>query len=328
MYNNHNQGFAKPQPPSGRYSNSSHGFRQSGNLNQHQMYQQQQQYQQAQQQQQQQYNQMNQYQHPNANSYNQNGHNSHGGHGGHGGHGHGHQHQHQHHHSHNSINSMNGHNGVHSGGNNSSYKPSSSLQQPPNYGQPTNHNSNNSNSMGMPLIMKNSKSKLLLNLDKYKKNGGQNQLQDDDDEMDGDDGSGVKQINLAEERVDLVDCKKELHFNQRDMEKQIERDRDLMQKLSAEIRPASRRNFELEKNLSVLDKQIQLLIQNMISLAELNDMAGGVFTQLPSGANQLKSPLLGMYYIYMHATQRRQIFITSQIRICIIYIIYRKKKVI
>ena len=142
--------------------------------------------------------------------------------------------------------------------------------------------------------MKASKSKLLLNLEKYKdKNledmgSGGGALAD----------SGLAQTNLglAQETVDLPDCKKELQFNQRDMEKQIDRDRDLMTKLSAEIRPAARRNFELEKNLLVLDKQIQLLIQNMISLAELNDMAGGVFTQPNSGASQLKSPLLGMLH--------------------------------
>ena len=155
-----------------------------------------------------------------------------------------------------------------------------------NHHNDNNHNNNNNNLRMIMNETKKYKSKLLLNLDKYKN-------QDEDDEINNDD-TMKKQINLAEERVDLVDCKKELHFNQRDMEKQIERDRDLMQKLSAEIRPASRRNFELEKNLSVLDKQIQLLIQNMISLAELNDMAGGVFTQMPNAANQLKSPLLGM----------------------------------
>merc|ERR1719242_2058423 len=150
----------------------------------------------------------------------------------------------------------------------------------------------------MPLILKQSPSKLLLNLDKY------NMQNEDAPQEPSDDPS--KPINLAEERVDLVDCKKELQFNQRSMEEQIERDRDLMQKLSAEIRPASRRNFELEKTLRVLDKQIQLLIQNMISLAQLNDMAGGVFTQNAIGAD-LKSPLLGKKRLYeqlFHILQR------------------------
>eukprot|EP01083_Nonionella_stella_P072603 195816_1 len=143
---------------------------------------------------------------------------------------------------------------------------------------------------GMPHIMQNNRSKLLLNLDKYKNL--------EDDEATNEEVDHKKAINLAEERVDLVDCKKELSFNQRDMEKQIERDRDLMQKLSAEIRPASRRNFELEKNLAVLDKQIQLFLHNKISLAELNDLAGGVFTVSPQPANQLKSPLLGKKKLY------------------------------
>merc|ERR1719203_1593048 len=132
--------------------------------------------------------------------------------------------------------------------------------------------------------MKASKSKLLLNLDKYK-----------DKDLDLPSNSNIPSnpaIGLAQETVDLPDCKGELQFNQRDMEKQIERDRDLMTKLSAEIRPAARRNFELEKNLLVLDKQIQLLIQNMISLAELNDMAGGVFDRPVADTGQ-KSPLLG-----------------------------------
>jgi len=145
--------------------------------------------------------------------------------------------------------------------------------------------------------MKASKSKLLLNLDKYKDKNLDDAVPDP---------VLPNRIGLAQETVDLPDCKKELQFNQRDMEKQIERDAELMTKLSAEIRPAARRNFELEKNLLVLDKQIQLLIQNMISLAELNDMAGGVFTQ-PNQASQLKSPLLGKKKLYeqlFHILQR------------------------
>lgn len=90
-----------------------------------------------------------------------------------------------------------------------------------------------------------------------------------------------------------MDAKQELKFNQREMEKQIMKDRDLMHKLSSEIRPASRRNFELEKNLLVIDKQIQLLIQNMISVSDLNEMAGGIFSQ-PMMMQNNKSPLLGM----------------------------------
>eukprot|EP01083_Nonionella_stella_P097602 274348_1 len=193
------------------------------------------------------------------------------------------------------INNNNINNGMNNG-----YVPPPPKQQPSSMGQTL-----GGGHMQMPAILQHSPSKLLLNLDKYKNaqqqqhSQQQHSQQEDDDEANDDEADQLsKQVNLAEERIDLVDTKKELAFNQRDMEKQIERDRDLMQKLSAEIRPASRRNFELEKNLSVLDKQIQLLIQNMISLAELNDMAGGVFTQAPANQNQMKSPLLGKKKLY------------------------------
>ena len=98
-------------------------------------------------------------------------------------------------------------------------------------------------------------------------------------------------VNLAEERIDLVDCKRELHFNQRDVEGQVERDRDLLSSLGVEIRTASRRNFDLEKNLAMLDKQIHLLIENMIHLAELNGMA-------PAADQNQKSHFLGMSFTH------------------------------
>eukprot|EP01083_Nonionella_stella_P184372 669146_1 len=84
-------------------------------------------------------------------------------------------------------------------------------------------------------------------------------------------------------RVDLMDFKKELSFDQRDMERQIEFDRDLMHKLSTDIHLTSSKNFELDKNLTVVEHEIPLLIHdhNMISLAELNSLAGGVFTVSP-----------------------------------------------
>jgi len=202
-------------------------------------------------------------------------------------------------------NGHNGHNG-HSHKRLPQHAQSPHNQPPPPPPQMMNNPQQMMNPMMMISNMKNGKSKLLLNLDKYKN-------ENDDTQQQQNAVDGVKQINLAEERVDLVDCKKELQFNQRDMEKQIERDRDLMMKLSAEIRPASRRNFELEKNLAVLDKQIQLLIQNMISLAELNDMAGGVFTQMPQGPNA-KSPLLGKKKLYeqlFHILQREPRYFAS-----------------
>eukprot|EP01084_Bolivina_argentea_P224509 379621_1 len=99
--------------------------------------------------------------------------------------------------------------------------------------------------------------------------------------------------------VDLVECKKELNVNQNDIKKQIETDRELFRKFGNEfkIRAVSRRNFELEMTLSVLDKQIPLLIQNMINISELNDMTEGVLR--PSNTNlQCISPLSGKKQLY------------------------------
>jgi len=220
------------------------------------------------------------------------------------------------------------HNGMNGAQNNYQAQPQSAALASPNYAKQRS---------SAEMMMKAQKSKLLLNLDKYKNpdahaaqgraSGAQRMLSghgaqqmgmggmgaNDDDEMDDENAHGKELINLAEERVDLVDCKGELRFNQRDMESQIERDRDLLTKLSAEIRPASRRNFELEKNLAVLDKQIQLLIQNMISLAELNDMAGGVFDRPVADTGQ-KSPLLGKKKLYeqlFHILQKEPKYFAS-----------------
>ncbi len=67
-------------------------------------------------------------------------------------------------------------------------------------------------------------------------------------------------------------------------------DQRRMEKLSSEIRPASKRNFELEKNVLVLDKQIQRLIQNIISLQDV--------------AFSLSFPTLRLFYVFppSHAT--------------------------
>eukprot|EP00485_Elphidium_margaritaceum_P005505 CAMPEP_0202708610 /NCGR_PEP_ID=MMETSP1385-20130828/20774_1 /ASSEMBLY_ACC=CAM_ASM_000861 /TAXON_ID=933848 /ORGANISM="Elphidium margaritaceum" /LENGTH=902 /DNA_ID=CAMNT_0049367625 /DNA_START=42 /DNA_END=2750 /DNA_ORIENTATION=+ len=196
----------------------------------------------------------------------------------------------------NHVPAMNGHNNHSNSNNNNNNKNGSSLDSPSNL--PNN---------ALHMMRQTQASKLLLNLDKYK-----NAVNDENGGVV--DVDKPTPINLAEERVDLVDCKKELSFNQRDMEKQIERDRELMQQLSAVIRPASRRNFELEKNLMVLDKQIQLLIQNMISLQELNDLAGGVFTIDAPAAGQRKSPLLGKKKLYeqlFHILQKEPKYFAS-----------------
>ena len=121
------------------------------------------------------------------------------------------------------------------------------------------------------------RSKLLLSLPKYQQ-GNEN----------------AQKIALAEERVDLVDCRKELNFNPRLLEQQIQKDQALMSKLSAEIKPASRRNYELEKSLATIDKQIQLFIQNIISV---DDVGGGVFVQQQQGQHS-ESPLKGKKKLY------------------------------
>ncbi len=43
----------------------------------------------------------------------------------------------------------------------------------------------------------------------------------------------------------------------------------------------------------------------MISLAELNDMAGGVFTQQPANQNQIKPPLLGMHASFCYLSKKQ-----------------------
>lgn len=104
-----------------------------------------------------------------------------------------------------------------------------------------------------------------------------------------------QKVQLAEERVDLVDCRKELNFNPRSLEDQIVKDQALMSKLSSEIKPASKRNYELEKSLQTIDKQIQLFIQNIISV---DDVGGGVFVQQSAQNLPNQSPLHGKKKLY------------------------------
>ncbi|ETO07192.1 RasGTPase-activating protein, partial [Reticulomyxa filosa] len=116
--------------------------------------------------------------------------------------------------------------------------------------------------------------------------------------------------SLVERRVDLVACKEELLYNQDELAKQLEEgtqcvcvcvlffflsmfgnetleslssefffvvtDKNEMQRLEEEISPAAKRNFELEKNLMLLDKQIERFIQNMISITQLNEITGSM----------------------------------------------------
>ena len=81
--------------------------------------------------------------------------------------------------------------------------------------------------------------------------------------------------SFAEECIDLVGCSEELHFNPHLLKQEIEKNRALLSKLSTEIKPVSRRNYELEKLLATMEKQIELFKQNIITADDI----GGIFVQ-------------------------------------------------
>eukprot|EP01084_Bolivina_argentea_P110417 197172_1 len=97
-------------------------------------------------------------------------------------------------------------------------------------------------------------------------------------------------MEQCHDMLDLNDFKQEL-------EEQINKNRPLLHQLSAEIYAKSRENYRVEQNLVVIDKQTQLLVQDMTSVSvselhHLQDLCGNAkSTNIQSCLSEVKQRL-------------------------------------
>merc|ERR1719150_2974467 len=79
-------------------------------------------------------------------------------------------------------------------------------------------------------------------------------------------------IDLGANKFNLQSCAEEIGRDENKLEKKMLERMSEIQALRKEIRPKSRNNFQLERQITVLDKQIHLLIRHQIQLQDVTTL--------------------------------------------------------